>query len=85
MSYSEFLQLDEMEQYLFMVNEGVQIARRRDHLYRYFLYQFDAFYIEVKLHLKQTVLRGLISTSATSILDKYLDKINISAAINFFK
>lgn len=78
MTLYQFNHLDEMEQAEILWDKGQMIADRRDDVYRYVLYQIDAFYVELKYHMEFNVLHGLRTFASTDKpLEPYLPFMNI--------
>lgn len=78
MTLYEFNMMDEMEQQEALWDKGVLVAEREDEIYRYKLYQIDAFYIERKYHKEYDVIHGQRTFSSTGEpLAPYLDLIKL--------
>ena len=80
MMLHEFMLLKEPEQFKVLEECGI-IASRRNIYNKYFLYQINDFYVEVRFTNKNVVI-GLKSFVTTNLLEPYLDKINITGIYN---
>lgn len=78
MTIQEFDCLDETGQLEVIWDKGVHLGTRRTGLYTYHLYQVETFYVEEKLHGAWQIRKRLRSFVNTSLLDPYLEQIDIS-------
>lgn len=81
MTLYQFNMLDEAEQLEAVWDKSTKLAEREDAEFLYILYQIDTFYIEEKIQKEGNIrhaLKSFASTSA-SLLQPYLDQIDISA------
>lgn len=77
MTIKDFLELDEMEQAEALWELGVHIAERDDEVYRYILYQLEAFYVETWYHKEYNVIRKFRAFDDTNELAPYTEHIKI--------
>ena len=77
MTHVQFLKLPFKEQCVLLKSLAVPIAESHDTLHKYYLFQLDAFYIEVIASINEDVIEELVSFSDTALLGKYLDMIDI--------
>jgi hypothetical protein len=80
MNLYEFNQLDELEKIETFWVEGQKVGERSGKSVRYFLYQLNDFYVEVKYNMVANVIYAMRSFECESpYLDVYLLPIDISA------
>ena len=77
MTLYEYKALDECEQHEAIWDNGVHIGERKEGEYLVILYQLFSFYVEVRYHMRDNVLKGLRSFSSTEQLKPYLDIIDL--------
>ena len=77
MTHVQFLKLPFNEQCILLKNLAVPVAECRDAIHKYYLFQLDAFYIEIIATVNEDVIEELVSFSDTVLLGKYLDRIDI--------
>lgn len=77
MTLYQFSALDEAEQMEAIWEHAIHLANREDDIHRYELLQIDGFYIELKHHKEYDVLQGLRTFKTTTLLEPYLDQIEI--------
>ena len=77
MTIKEFLGSDEMEQAEALWEHGVHIGERDDEVYRYVLYQLEAFYVETWYHKEYNVIRKFRAFEDTNELAPYTEHIKI--------
>jgi len=56
---------------------GVPIADRFDRIYRYLLFQLDAFYIEIAYAVNLNIITSLKAFDNTELLEPYLKEMQI--------
>ena len=61
MTHYEFKLLDEAKQAELLWDKGVHLMEREDHIFKYILYQIDAFYVEVWFHKELNAIQLLKS------------------------
>jgi len=81
MTYPQFKNLSNTEQELICWSRGVEIASKLDNISLCQLYQVDSFYIEVQYNLPFGIITKIISFDDTSLLEPYLECINIDIAL----
>jgi hypothetical protein len=77
MTFYQFKVLSEYKQYEFLKNKGVFIAGRISTAYKFFLYQIDSFYVELKYNLYETRIEAIKCFSDLKPLDPYLENIKL--------
>jgi hypothetical protein len=78
MTFNQFKYLSEDDQESLLWNKGVELARKRDSLFHYILFQVDGFYMEVKYTLPQRTIMEIACFEDVSILEPYLRYIDIA-------
>jgi hypothetical protein len=78
MTIYKFNCLDEVLQIELLWSTGVLIGSRQEGLFKILLYQIDSFYVEVFYQYFKGKMVKLISFEDTSLLEPYLDSINIA-------
>jgi len=78
MTLYQFNDLDELEQFEELWENGVHIGERQEDKYRIVLYQLHSFYVELFYHIEHNVLHRLRSFSSTEQLDAYLKMFNLN-------
>ena len=79
MTVSEFIQLTTARQLEVLSENAAVVGKRCDMQGRYFLFQLDSFYIELKANLYDDSVIRMICFTDTSGLNKYLESIDISS------
>ncbi|MEO6612814.1 MAG: hypothetical protein ABIT05_12065 [Chitinophagaceae bacterium] len=79
MTFQQFKYLSECDQEFIIWNKGTELAIREDATHRYFLYQVDAFYVEISCDKTQNSITGFFFFDSLQYLDPYLACINIDA------
>jgi dUTPase len=65
-----------------LLSNGVIVAKRKDEIYQYVLYQMDRIYIELKYHKDHKTMPGIRGfTSTGKSLLRYIEHIDISALL----
>ena len=82
MTHEQFAKLPFTQQCLLIKHLAAEVGKRQDTVHRYFLYQLDSFYIEIKLGLYDDKIEELISFSENKNLSNYLEKIDISGILH---
>lgn len=80
MTVYEFLAFDEMEQ-AEAVWSGTLLATRTEGKHQVLLYAIDSFYVEVFYHPEYNVIRKLRPFRETSLLEPYLDQIDLNSLL----
>jgi hypothetical protein len=79
MKLLDFKDLNVLQQIRVVKQRSIRIAKRKEGIYRYVLYQVDSFYVELKYYRDTQAIHGMKPLSATSeVLDKYLKSIDLS-------
>ena len=79
MKLIDFKDLNELQQIKVVKQQSIRIAKRKEGIYRYVLYQIDSFYVELKYYKDTQAIHGMKPLAATSeTLDKYLKRIDLS-------
>ena len=76
MTFYQFKALSKYKQYETLKQKGVQIADRISTAYKFFLYQLDSFYVELKYNLYGTKIEGIKCFIDTKDLEPYLGDIS---------
>lgn len=79
MKLREFQELN-YQQKVDITNHAVCIGGRSDDTHMILLYQLDSFYIEVYYHKRYSYISDLNAFDDMSLLDPYLERIEISLA-----
>jgi hypothetical protein len=77
MTFQQFNKLSATEQEIAMWYIGVPVADRFDRIYRYLLFQLDAFYIEIAYAVNLNIITSLTAFDNTELLEPYLENIEI--------
>ncbi|MBO9657911.1 MAG: hypothetical protein J7527_03720 [Chitinophagaceae bacterium] len=77
MTFQQFNRLTPTEKEIAMWYIGVPVADRFDKIYRYLLFQLDAFYIEIAYAVNLNVITRLTAFDNTDLLEPYLENIQI--------
>lgn len=77
MTFQQFNKLSATEQEMAMWYIGVPIADRFDRIYRYLLFQLDAFYIEIAYAVNLNTITRLTAFDNTEMLEPYLENMEI--------
>jgi hypothetical protein len=77
MILSDFILLSEEEKKTIMLHEGILVAKRTNPGFMIFLFQLQAFYVEVFCDLVTKKTREFRVFNRTNQLDPYLDSIPI--------
>ena len=77
MTFYQFKILSEYKQYETLKQKGVVIAERISTAYKFFLYQVDNFYVELKYNLFETKIETIKCFFDTKDLDPYLPDISL--------
>ncbi len=72
MTLYQYNALDECEQHEAIWDNGVHIGERIEGEYKIILYQLFSFYVELRYHMEQNVLKGLRSFNNTELLMPYI-------------
>lgn len=82
MTQFEFHQnLTRLQQIELMQTAGVKVACRDAGLYKFNLYQLDAFYVECKYHTHHRAIQDLNAYSADQLPEVYLNAIDITGLV----
>ena len=81
MTLQEFSLLPRREQIVVLHEQAVYIGKRKRHLHTTILFQLDAFYIEVQYRRYRQVVQEIYCTASTTIIDSYLDQINVEGLV----
>ena len=73
----EFNSLNELEKIEALGEYGVILAHRFEEIFKYMLYQINDFYVELKYILEGNIFVEMKSFKTTTLLERYLDEINI--------
>ena len=79
MTFNQFKYLSEDDQEALLFRRGVELARAKDDIYHYILYQVDGFYMEVKYTMPQKMVIEIACFEDVDLLGPYLQKINIKS------
>lgn len=79
MKLTDFNLLNEIKQAEVLLSCGVLIAERVYKSFTIFLYQVNEFYVEVYFNNTFCVIQGLRGFESTTILEPYLEEIDISS------
>ncbi len=79
MKADEFILLTLPRQFEILLEKAVVVASMYNYSGRYFLFQLDDFYIELKAGLYDDTVIRMVCFNGTVGLDKYLDQIDISS------
>lgn len=82
MTHQIFAQLQFKNQCMLLRDLAVLVADRNDHIFNYYLFQLDSFYIEIRVTRAGNILEELVSFSDVKFIERYLDPINIYQLIN---
>ncbi len=77
MTFEQFRYLSEEDQENLLWQRGVELARSRDAIFHYILYQVDGFYMEVKYILPFNSILQIACFEDVDMLENYLQNINI--------
>jgi hypothetical protein len=77
MSLYEYNDLDELEQFEYLCDNGLFVADRVEGEYFIKLYQVDGFYIEIYRHIEHNVIKRMRSFVNTDQLALYIDKLDL--------
>jgi len=77
MNLFQFQLMSQGEQLSLLYREGIYVGKRKDDL-TFLLYQVDTFYVEVAYHKYRCHIAGVRATMSTTILDPYLEQIDIA-------
>ena len=77
MTLQQFKYLTLKEQEFILQTKAVFISAIQDEEHVVNLFQVDGFYLEVRCNLKETIVRSLSYFEEISLLDPYLDLIDI--------
>ncbi|RYG42751.1 MAG: hypothetical protein EOO01_22500 [Chitinophagaceae bacterium] len=77
MTFQQFNKLSASEQEIAMWYIGVPIADRFDRIYRYLLFQLDAFYVEIAYAVNLNIITRLTAFDNTELLEPYLEEMQI--------
>lgn len=77
MGLKEFCSLPIEEQIEHLYEEAVYIGKRKRHFRTTLLFQLESFYVEVQYAQYRQVVNQIYCTTATSVIDGYLDQINV--------
>lgn len=81
MTLYEYNGLDELEQSEALWAFGIELGTRTDETYLYTLYSLDDFYVETKRHIEYDVLHNLRAFKTSTLLEPYLNSIDLSKII----
>jgi hypothetical protein len=70
--------MDEDDQEDILWDKGVEVARRKDSLFHYILFQVDGFYMQVKYIMPQRTIMEIACFEDVRILQPYLCEIDIN-------
>ena len=79
MTTNEFLQLTLALQLEALMKKGIMVANRYDTSGRYFLFQVDDFYVELKADKNTDKIKRLICFSNEDRLSLYMEKVDVSS------
>ena len=82
MKMSDFRLLTESEKIAMIYEEGVYIGKRKEAGISILIYQVDKFYVEVYYRVYRKNVWKLRCSSSTSILDPYLEQIEVESFVN---
>ena len=77
MTFYQFKGLSPHTQFELLKKKGVIIADRINTAYRFFLYQMDSFYVELKMNIFDTKIEDIKCFFDTKFLEPYLKNINL--------
>ncbi|MGZ3837866.1 MAG: hypothetical protein ACXVMS_07415 [Flavisolibacter sp.] len=78
MNLQDFNLLDEIKQAEALLHHGTLVAERVYKSFTIFLYQVNRFYVEVYFHNAFSMIQGFRGFESTTVLDPYLENIDIS-------
>jgi hypothetical protein len=81
MRFADFKSLSIAEQAYLLCQQGVLLAEREADNYVIALYQLESFYVEVYYRSGDNEILKLLSFHSTLLLDPYLQRISIKAAL----
>ena len=81
MKLSDFILLTEEEKKMLLLHKGVLVAKRRDCNYIVFLFQLDAFYVEMYGRPEDKVVQEYRAFEGTWMLHPYLESIPIDGLL----
>jgi hypothetical protein len=76
----QLLELDEKLELLH--RQGIYVGKRKEDGLCFLLYQLDCFYVEVCYRFYRRQVMQVKSFSSTTVLDPYLDQINVEALVS---
>lgn len=82
MTLHHFNELNEVEQVDAICEHGVLVGDRKDDNYTVLLFQINSFYVEVFYSQPYNELRKYKSFSSTTLLQPYLEKIDLERIFN---
>lgn len=82
MTMSEFRLLSEPDKIAIIYEDGVYIGKRKEAGISILIYQLDKFYVEVYYRVYRKNIWKLRCSSSTTILDPYLEQIEVEAFVN---
>lgn len=77
MKMDEFQSLSQKEQISILYQQGIYIGKKKAGTFIVLLYQLDSFYIEIAYASYRRSIRTIKYSDNTSILDPYLEQIQI--------
>lgn len=81
MKLQEFGKLKQKEQIDILHRHAVYIGKKKRHFLTTLLFQLDAFYVEVQYSRYRQVVEQVYCTASTSVVDAYLDQIDVAALV----
>jgi hypothetical protein len=77
MTFIQFKSLSEYKQHETLKKKGIVIGNRISASYKFFLYQIENFYVELKYNLSETNIEAIKCFFDTKYLDPYLGDISM--------
>ena len=79
MTFNEFKYLNEVDQEYLLWRSGVELARKKNGIFHYILYQVDGFYMEVKYTMPKRTIIHIACFEDLEYIETYLQAIDINS------